>query len=321
MKKILFSLLILLSLNGYAQSYDVNEFKIPLKVILPENLDILNSRELSGINTRITTLVTQTGLSGGAYAYTNFVIFPKILINSMDMVETGMTNIYKTSIDISLFVKDVENDIIFGTTTITINGNGLSRDLAIANAIQSFPKHDDKIDLFFKSSKSKIIDYYNAKCSTILEKADGLASQQRYEEAIGLVYSIPEEIACFSTGLKKVSTYYKAYQNRVCNSKIQAAKVKAASRDFVGALDILTDLDPLTTCRAESEKIIAKCFSNLTAEDVRNYKTLLLFYQNENELEKRRIKAARDISVAYYRSQPSTIIYNSRYEYNRLILF
>jgi hypothetical protein len=148
MKKILFSLLILLSLNGYAQSYDVNEFKIPLKVILPENLDILNSRELSGINTRITTLVTQTGLSGGTYAYTNFVIFPKILINSMDMVETGMSNIYKTSIDISLFVKDVENDIIFGTTTITINGNGLSRDLAIANAIQSFPKHDDKIDLF-----------------------------------------------------------------------------------------------------------------------------------------------------------------------------
>ena len=168
MKKALFFSFIFLSINVFSQTSDLNEFKIPLKVILPENLDILNERELSSINTKITNLVTQTGLSGGNYAYTNFVIFPKISINSIDMVETGMTNIYKTSIDISLFVKDVENDIIYGTTTITLNGSGLSRNLAIANAIQSFPKHDDKIDIFFKSSKIKIINFYNAKCITLL---------------------------------------------------------------------------------------------------------------------------------------------------------
>ena len=47
----------------------------------------------------------------------------------------------------------------------------------------------------------------------------------------------------------------------------------------------------------------------------------MMIYQNESDLEKRRIDAVKDIAVAYFKSQPTTVIYNNKYEYNRLIVF
>ncbi len=321
MRKIFIILLVFSSFHSFSQNINPLEFKIPLKIILPENLDYLNARQLSAMNSKITNLVTQTGLSGGEYANTSFVIFPKILIGNMEMAETGMTNVYKISIDVSLYVKDVENDIIYASTTLTLNGSGLSKDLAIGNAIQSFPLQNENLNLFFKTSKSKILAYYNLNCAKILEKAQSFASQQNYELAIATIYNIPEQVDCYSAALKKIDAFYRAYQNKVCNSKLQRAKTLAGARDFYGALDELSNLDPLTNCKAESEKIIAKCFSNITQDQIRDYKMSMMMYQNEADLEKRRINAVKDIAVAYFKSQPSTVIYNTKYEYNRLILF
>lgn len=321
MKKIFFTLLILICFKSFSQNSNQSDFKIPLKIILPENLDHLNARQLSAINTKITNLVTQTGLSGGEYANTSFVIFPKILIGDMEMAETGMTNVYKISIDVSLYVKDVENDIIYASTTLTLNGNGLSKDLAIASAIKSFPLQSDNLDLFFKISKTKIINYFNSNFNKILDKAQSYASQQNYELAIATIYNIPEQVDCYSTALRKIDAFYRSYQNKICNSKLQRAKTLVGGRDFRAALDELSNLDPLTNCKTESEKLIAKCFTNISNDQIRDYKLSMMIYQNEAELEKRRINAVKDIAVAYYKSQPSTIIYNSKYEYNRLIVF
>jgi hypothetical protein len=321
MRNIFLILFFFSSFHSFSQSVNPLEFKIPLKIILPENLDYLNPRQLSALNSKITNLVTQTGLSGGEYANSSFVIFPKILIGSMEMAETGMTNVYKTSVEVSLYVKDVENDIIYASTTVTLNGSGLSKDLAIGSAIQSFPLQNNNLDLFFKTSKSKILNYYNLNCSKILDKAQSYASQQDYELAIATIYNIPEQVDCYTGALKKIDAFYRAHQNKVCNTKLQRAKTLAGARDFRAALDELSSLDPLTNCKAESEKIIAKCFSNITQEQIQAYKMSMMIYQNESDLEKRRIDAVKDIAVAYFKSQPTTVIYNNKYEYNRLIVF
>ena len=94
---------------GFSQtSTDIG--KISLSVVFPENLEGLDSSQLSKIETKVTTLVTSVGLASSGYD-TNFVIYPKLSINDSDKVEGGMQNIYVVTCELSLFIKQLNNNI------------------------------------------------------------------------------------------------------------------------------------------------------------------------------------------------------------------
>lgn len=300
---------------SFCQNSQNESFKIPLRLILPENLDQLNSKLLSSFNSKITDIVTNTGLSGSENSYSSFLIYPKINIQEAQVVETGMKKLYNLTIEISLIIKEYESQIIFASTTFNVEGFGNSKDIAVSKAINTININTASFDTFISTAKSKIIKYYNTTCNTIISKAITVSKSNDFPQAISLLYSIPMEVDCHQTAQKYLIDFYKSYQNRVCNLKIQDAKTKIANRSFSEAMGILSTLDPLTACKSESDKLIAICAKQVSEQELRNYNESLMRYKNETELEKKRIDAIKDIAVEYYRSQPQTIIYN------RLIIF
>ena len=287
---------------GFSQtSTDIG--KISLSVVFPENLEGLDSSQLSKIETKVTTLVTSVGLASSGYD-TNFVIYPKLSINDSDKVEGGMQNIYVVTCELSLFIKQLNNNIIYSSISIPIKGYGKDKKAAVSDAINKLSVSNKEAKEFIETGKQKIIDYYNLKCQDIITKSESLAKMQDYEGAIGLLMTVPEEVSCYSKIQQKTIETYKAYQNQKCSTQLQEAKTTLAKNYYKDALDILSQIDPSTKCYKEAEALIKKAEEKVDAKAKTQFAVRMKMYNDSIALEKQRIQAAKEIAVEYYRNQP-----------------
>ena len=183
MKKIYFALIILaLSLPSFGQTTnDVG--KIALSVVMPENVDGLDISQLSKLQTKISQIVTVSGLASSGYN-NNFVVYPKFAIYESNIVEGGMQNITVVTAELSLFIKQVDNNLLFSTISKPLKGSGSSKELAISNAISKITTNDPDFKTFIETGKLKIIAYYETKCVDIIKKSDSYVKMQQYEQAV-----------------------------------------------------------------------------------------------------------------------------------------
>jgi hypothetical protein len=302
----------LFSLTSFAQTSD-DIGKIALSTVMPENIDGLNVSQLSKLNTKISQIVTTSGLGASGYN-NNFVIYPKFSIYESNLVEGGIQNITVVNAEISLFIKQVDNNILFSTISKPLKGSGSSKELAITNAISKIATSDPEFKAFIETGKSKIIQYYTAKCSDIITKADTYIKMQQFEQALGLLLSIPEEVSgCYNQVQPKAIEAYKAYQSQRCAEQIQLAKTTLASNDYIGTLNILSKIDPSAVCFKEAQTIAKTAATKVDSEEKKQWDFQIKQYNNDVSLEKQRIQAIKEIAVSYYKSQPKSVNYSYTY--------
>jgi len=282
--------------------------KIALSVIMPENVDGLDISQLSKMETKITQIVSNTGLAASGYN-NNFVIYPKFAIYETNVVEGGMENITVVTCELSLFIKQVDNNILFSTISKPLKGSGKNKIIAITNAISKIPTNDNDFKLFIETGKSKIIAYYETKCSDIITKSESLVKLQEYEQALGLLMTVPEEVSCYNKVQVKSIEAYKAYQNQKCIIQLQEAKTQLAANNYNDALNILSQIDPSTPCFKESQVLVGNAAAKVAAEEKKQWEFQMKVYSDNVALEKLRINAVKDIAVAYYKSKPTNVSY------------
>jgi hypothetical protein len=283
--------------------------KISLSVIMPEYIENLNDSQLSKLDTKISQIVTVSGLSDSGYN-NNFVIYPKFAVNETNVVEGGMQNTTIVSVELSLFVKQVDNNILFSTISKIIKGSGSSKELAITNAITKITSKDADYKSFIDKSKTKIIQYYETKCTDIIRKSDGFVKTQQFEEALGLLMSVPDAVSCYTQVQAKAIEAYNGFQKKNCTKKIQLAQNKIATNDYVETLNILSEIDPASPCFKESQNMANSIKSKVNAEETKQWNFQMKQYNDAISLEKQRVIAIKDIAVSYYKSQSTDINYN-----------
>ncbi len=283
--------------------------KIALSVIMPENVDGLDASQLSKLETKITQIVSSSGLAASGYN-NNFVIYPKFAIYETNLVEGGMQNITVTTCELSLFIKQVDNNILFSSISKQVKGSGNNKQTSITNAISKVPTNDAQFKTFIETGKTKIVQYYESKCQDIITKSESLVKMQNYEEALGLLQTVPEEVSCYSKVQEKSIEAYKAYQNQKCVKQIQEAKTTLAANNYNAALEILSQIDPSATCFNESQTLMKNAESKIDAEEKKQWDLKMKVYGDNVALEKQRINAVKDIAVAYYKSKPTTVNYS-----------
>jgi hypothetical protein len=222
-----------------------------------------------------------------------------------------MQNITVITADLSLFLKQVDNNIIFSTINKPLKGSGSNKELAIANAISKIATNDPAFKTFIETGKVKIVSYYETKCLDIIKKSDTFIKLQQYEQALCLLMSVPEEVSsCYNKIQDKAIETYKAYQTQRCSELIQKAKTTLAGNDYAGALNILSDIDPSAICFNEAQNIAKSAEKKVDAEEKKQWDFQMKQYRDEVSLEKQRIQAIKEIAVSYYKSQPSSVTYN-----------
>jgi hypothetical protein len=310
MKKIyLIIIALVITVNSFPQS--TNDIgKIALSVVTPENIDGLDASQLSKIESKISQIVTASGLAASGYN-NNFIIYPKFAIYESNVVEGGMQNITVVTAELSLFIKQVDNNLVFSTISRQLKGSGSSKQLAITNAVSKIPISDPEFKTFIETGKSKIIQYYESKCSDIIKQSETLVKMHQYEQALGLLMTVPEEVSsCYNQVQDKAIEAYKAYQTQRCAEMIQKANTLLAGNDYIGTLDVLSEIDPSATCFNEAQKIAKLAEPKVDAEEKKHWDFQMKQYNDAVGLEKQRIEAVKEIAVSYYKSQPSSVHYN-----------
>lgn len=284
--------------------------KIALSVVMPENIEGLDGSQLSKIETKIAQIVTASGLAASGYN-NNFIIYPKFEISESNLVEGGMENITVVTAELNLFIKQVQNNVLFSSISKPLKGSGSSRQSAITNAISKIPKSDPEFKTFIENGKSKIILYYETNCADIIKQSDTFVKMQQYEQALGLLMSVPEEVSsCYNQVQDKAIEAYKAYQTQNCSVLIQRAKTTLASNDYIGALNLLSEIDPSAACFSEAQALAKSAETKVDAEEKKQWDFQMKQYNDAVSLEKQRIEAVKQIAVSYYKSQPTTVSYN-----------
>jgi hypothetical protein len=224
---------------------------------MPENVEGLDATQLSKLETKITQIVSASGLAASGYN-NNFVIYPKFAVYETNNVEGGMQTITVTTCELSLFIKQVDNNVLFSSISKQLKGSGSNKQASITNAIFKVPTNDSQFKTFIETGKSKIIQYYESKCQDIITKSESLVKMDDYEQAFGLLMTVPEEVSCYNKIQEKSIEAYNIYKEKQCIRLVALANTEFEKNNINEGIDIIGQIDPSAKCYENAQLLIKK---------------------------------------------------------------
>ena len=289
-----------------AQSGDIY-----ISVATPQNC-LLDSNAKTLLKNKILNAVAENGVAATECSALAFV--PEICIMEEDKVEGGMRTIYTRKLSITITARNIITNTVFGSVQLTSNGEGYSMNDANRSAINKINMQTELYRSFVEETKRKVIDYYDKNTSSLIAKANSLATQQEYDEALALLSTYPETLSGYPKVSVAISEIFKKSQTKYCSEIMQAARAAYAQRDFAGAAEIAASINSGSSCASEAKQFLAQ----VKRDSDREYNDQLAMEREKNRnqvaLERERIRsnervhtattnAAKEIAKAYYQRQ------------------
>jgi hypothetical protein len=278
---------------------------IVLSVIVPEGIDGFPDVAKNVLSNKIKQVATANGVSA-AEGFGRFFITAIPSLMTKDIVP-GPPQQIAQNMEVTFYVADYFDQKIFASTSISCKGVGTNENKAYVDAIKNLNVNSPKLKDFVELGKQKIIDYYVAQCENIIKKAKSLAGQKGYEEAIYLLTSIPEAVpGCYDKALAETQIIYQQYIDHLCNVNLAHAKSAwAAEQNSEGAYNAgqyLNYIYPDAKCYGEAQLL----YKEIKGKVLDDWKFVMKMYQDQVDLESQRIKAWRDVGVAFGENQKPT---------------
>jgi hypothetical protein len=308
------SILIVINYNTYAQNSvgkSDDAARITLATFVPQQIDQMPEAARSSLANKLSQIVTQNGL-GGKASNERFIITANINVISKDFTATAPP-MQAYVLDITLYIGDGIDGTKFSSVSTQVKGIGESETKAYISALKSLKTTDSKYQSFIETGKIKILEFYNSRCDFIIKESKALANQNRFEEAIFNLTSVPEVCKeCFDKCMDAIAPIYKQQIDRDCKLKLaEATNLWSANQTVEAgnqAGEILSTIEPLASCFVEVKTLSNKIATRIKELDAREWNYKLKEQAQVSE----RIKAYRDIGVAYGKGQPKTVVYNVR---------
>ena len=169
--------------------------------------------------------------------------------------------------------------------------------------------YDSSMDLAVGITKKK----FEFECQTNISKAKSLISNGMFSEATTLLGFYTKDMECYSD----VSLLLEEIKIGICSKFIGQARGHWANRNSKSAAQSLANINSNSPCYEES-LVISKEISGYLDEkekkewdlNYEKYKDDLAIKNRELDNQESRIKAVRDIGVAYGENQPKKITYS-----------
>jgi hypothetical protein len=289
--------------------------RITLAAFVPQQIDQMPEAARSSLANKLNQIVTQNGL-GGKASNERFILTANINIISKELTATAPP-MQAYVLDVTLYIGDGIEGTKFASVSSEVKGIGESETKAYVSALKNLKTTDPKYQSFIETGKNKIIEYYNSKCDFLIKEAQTLASQNKFEEAIFKLTGVPEVCkSCYDKCMDAVAPIYQKQIDRECKVNLTAAtNAWNSSQDISGAesaSSYLGNIDPNAACYKEAQALSDKMAKRIREIDQREWNFKLKEQQDDIDVTKARIKAARDIGVAYGNGQPKSITYNVR---------
>ena len=188
-KIVILYLILILPCISYTQTVD-DISKIAIGVYFENGTSQETIKLRSLLEDKLVKFATQAGYS--SFNNTSFFISPNIVVNSVDVAEGGMKNVYIVRGELYLTIQDKSTNIVFSSGSYLFKGTATNKDLAIKNGILNIIY--ENINSLFIEAKSKILSYYESRKELIFTRANMLVADGDYDGAIACLMMIPEDL-------------------------------------------------------------------------------------------------------------------------------
>ncbi len=310
--KYLFILIVCLPFFGFGQNNlgsadDLD--RIAIDVLVPLQVEDIPDQAQALLENKLMEVAVKNGL-GGSGPSPRFAITAKMTVLTKDITPT-VPPMEAYTFQIYLYIVDVVDQIVVSTTTMSSKGAGTNKNKAYLSGLRPINTNNAELERFMKTGKQKIIEYYNSRCDFVIAKAKALQSQNQFQAAIATLSGIPEVCKdCYMKALNEIGPIYKDYIDHDCQIFTNmAASIWASNPTAAGAADagkVLCLIDPDSKCYPETKSLIAKMEAKVQKDEIRDWKFMERVWGDNVALEKLRIKAYRDIGVAFGNNQQPT---------------
>ena len=241
--------------NTLGKSDDMG--RISITAFVENNMNGMPMAAREFLVNKLQQIVTINGLGGGS-SNPRFVITANVATLTKDIVP-GPPAMIAQNLQITFYIVDYQERIVFNTTSIMTKGVGTNETKAYIQAIKEIKPSSTEIKQFVELAKVKLIEYFNSHCDILIKKAETLAAQKRYEEAIFQLTTVPEIcLDCYNLAMDKSTEVYKQYVNDNCAENLAKARTAWATFDESSALFYLSDIFPDTKCYAEAQALVTE---------------------------------------------------------------
>jgi len=285
--------------------------RLTLAVWIPDQIENFPAAARNTLENKLSQVLTDQGISSDPYS-SRFIVSANVVMLTKSITPTSPP-MQAYTLNITFYIGDGYEGKSFASYSITSKGVGENETKAYMNALKSIKTNDPGFKTLIEKGKTKIIEYFNTKCDFIIKEAKVLEGQNQFDEAIWKLTSVPDACAdCWNKCMDAVQPIFQQKIDWECQSKLAEAKNIWSAGQNYGAADaaarILSTIDPESSCYKEIKPLTDRIAKRVLEVDNREWKFVV---DKEIGLERDRIKAIRDIGVAYGNGQTKTIIYKS----------
>lgn len=295
-------LLILPTLFGQSENTIPPLEGIVLSVGVPTGMEHINSDLVKKLGNRTKQIATRNGL--GATGSQQFMLYPEFEVTKLDQAGQ-MVSITNVEAEVTFHIKQLDNNYIFASESVSVRRGGRSKKSALEKAILNIDPSSAALHDFIVSAKKKIVAYYQQNCDHFIRQAKNAGDQQQYETALATLATVPTNLPCSQQAQDEMLNIYYNYQQQNCKEWLQLSKTHIAANHYATALSILAKIDPSTYCFAEVQDLIERINNEVDAEKRLKIEQLQQRYQDQIQMEAFRLEVIRDIAVARYEHQPA----------------
>ncbi|OFX52526.1 MAG: hypothetical protein A2046_06100 [Bacteroidetes bacterium GWA2_30_7] len=315
MKKIFFIVLAFIACSYTIQAQNSgakmdDKGRLALTAWVPEQIEGMPEAARKNLENKLKQIITSNGMSGSPFS-SRFIMTANVTVLTKDLTTTAPP-MQAYTLDVTLYIGDGFEGKSFASYSTTVKGVDVNETKAYMSALKNIKTSDPGYQAFIEKGKNKIIEYFNSQCDFIIKDAKTLASQNKFEEAIWKLTSVPDVCAdCYNKCMDAVAPIYKQQIDRDCKLKLTEASNLWAANQTVDAANqagtILSTIEPEAACFGEVKALSTKIAARVKELDTREWNYTLKEQAQESE----RIKAYRDIGVAYGNGQPQNVTYKS----------
>lgn len=306
---ILFSVNVLSAQNSYAKADDFG--RIVLTSYLDDTKANIPKNAFNLLRNKLTQISTKNGIGGSIPQ--RFIITAHVNVLTKDITSTYPA-MHALTVETTFYVGDGVDGTLFSTVSVTSKGVGETEDKAFIAALKSIRPSSPEFGQFVETGKRKIIEYYNTNGDMYISKAQALAKEERYDEAIYMLMCIPE--VCKDVYDRAMSAVSEIYSEKIDvmseRSLMEAKAIWSAGLDYDSAreaAEVLSEVHPNASCYPDAVALSKEIAGRVKELDDREWQFILDEQSHEHEMQKAEIDASKEIARVWAENQPD-LVYN-----------
>ena len=275
--------------------------RIALTPVILENSYIPAAASNVVLN-KLTQVVTSNGLAGDSFD-------PRFIITA-NMVElshevTATTPVMQAYVlSPTLYIGDAATGTLYASCTLDpVKGAGTNATKAYMQAAKVLRTDTPAVQRFIETGKTRIVEWYNTQIDFLISEANALAGQDRYDEAIALLFTVPT--VCKDAFDKAMRAAEQIFQQKIDIEGAQllnmATHVWNANQSWSGANEAatyLSQIHPLSSVMPQAMALSETIAKRVKELDNREWNFAMKQFDASVSLESQRIKAMGEIGKA-----------------------